>query len=275
MSETLTRAISGAVYVALLLTACWYSEVSFKILIGAFLVMTTLEFSKLIKFNSLIGFGIAIVLYAVFGFFNNIGQTYDMHIATLSVLTGIWLIQKLFRKEDLVLTRYVVKYTLFIFYIVFSFIIMVKIPMIEEISELTLEPEIVYRPGQIIGIFILIWVNDTFAYLVGKSIGKHKLFMRVSPKKTIEGFLGGMVFTIVTGVLIGLYFLEEPVFKWVVIAVISVVFSTLGDLIQSKFKRSANVKDSGTIMPGHGGIYDRLDSIIFVAPFVFLFYQFI
>lgn len=198
-----------------------------------------------------------------------------MHIAILSVLTGVWLIQKLFRKEDIVLTKYVVKYALLIFYIVFSFIIMVKIPMIEEVSELTLEPAVVYRPGQIIGIFVLIWVNDTFAYLVGKSIGKHKLFVRVSPKKTIEGFLGGMVFTIVTGVLIGLYFLEEPIFKWVVIAVISVVFSTLGDLVQSKFKRTANVKDSGTIMPGHGGIYDRLDSIIFVAPFVFLFYQFI
>lgn len=275
MSETLTRAISGAVYVALLLTACWYSEVSFKILIGAFLVMTTIEFSRLVKFNSLIGFAIAIVLYTIFGFFNNIGQTYDMYIAILSVLTGVWLIQKLFRNEDLILTRNVVKYTLFIFYIVFSFIIMVKIPMIKEIVKDTQETIIVYKPGQIIGIFVLIWVNDTFAYLVGKSIGKHKLFLRVSPKKTIEGFLGGMVFTIITGVLIGFYFLEEPVFKWIVIAVISVVFSTLGDLVQSKFKRGANVKDSGTIMPGHGGIYDRLDSIIFVAPFVFLFYQFI
>lgn len=275
MSETLTRAISGAVYVALLLTACWYSEVSFKILIGAFLVMTTIEFSRLVKFNSLIGFAIAIVLYTIFGFFNNIGQTYDMYIAILSVLTGVWLIQKLFRNEDLILTRNAVKYTLFIFYIVFSFIIMVKIPMIKEIVKDTQGTIIVYKPGQIIGIFVLIWVNDTFAYLVGKSIGKHKLFLRVSPKKTIEGFLGGMVFTIITGVLIGFYFLEEPVFKWIVIAVISVVFSTLGDLVQSKFKRGANVKDSGTIMPGHGGIYDRLDSIIFVAPFVFLFYQFI
>lgn len=275
MSETLTRAISGAVYVALLLTACWYSEVSFKILIGAFLVMTTIEFSRLVKFNSLIGFAIAIVLYTIFGFFNNIGQTYDMYIAILSVLTGVWLIQKLFRNEDLILTRNVVKYTLFIFYIVFSFIIMAKIPMIKEIVKDTQETIIVYKPGQIIGIFVLIWVNDTFAYLVGKSIGKHKLFLRVSPKKTIEGFFGGMLSTIITGVLIGFYFLEEPVFKWIVIAVISVVFSTLGDLVQSKFKRGANVKDSGTIMPGHGGIYDRLDSIIFVAPFVFLFYQFI
>lgn len=275
MSETLTRAISGAVYVALLLTACWYSEVSFKILIGAFLVMTTIEFSRLVKFNSLIGFAIAIVLYTIFGFFNNIGQTYDMYIAILSVLTGVWLIQKLFRNEDLILTRNAVKYTLFIFYIVFSFIIMVKIPMIKEIVKDTQETIIVYKPGQIIGIFVLIWVNDTFAYLVGKSIGKHKLFLRVSPKKTIEGFFGGMLSTIITGVLIGFYFLEEPVFKWIVIAVISVVFSTLGDLVQSKFKRGANVKDSGTIMPGHGGIYDRLDSIIFVAPFVFLFYQFI
>ncbi len=265
MSETLTRAISGAVYVALLLTACWYSEVSFKILIGAFLVMTTIEFSKLIKFNSLVGFGIAMALYATFGFFNNIGNTYNLHIAALSALVGVWLIQKLFSKRPLEFKNYFVKYTLFIFYIVFSFIIMAKIPLMDG----------VYKPGQIISIFVLIWMNDTFAYLVGKSIGKHKLFERISPKKTIEGFLGGMLFTIVTGVLIASYFLDEPIFKWVIIAVISVIFSTLGDLIESKFKRSAGVKDSGTIMPGHGGIYDRLDSIIFVAPFVFLFYQFI
>ena len=137
-----------------------------------------------------------------------------------------------------------------------------------------------YNPKIILGLFILIWTNDTFAYLVGKSMGKHKLFERVSPKKTIEGFLGGAVFAAFAGFLISkLYIQPNPAFSaksiliWTIIALIVSVFGTIGDLIESKFKRIAGVKDSGSIMPGHGGILDRLDSVIFVAPIIFLFYQ--
>ena len=130
----------------------------------------------------------------------------------------------------------------------------------------------------IIIIFLMIWINDTFAYLVGKTFGKHKLFEKISPKKTIEGFLGGAVFTIAFSFFIPMLFgwvKEDNRWIWIVQAIIIVIFATLGDLVESKFKRSANVKDSGNIMPGHGGILDRLDSIIFAAPFIFLFYQII
>ena len=120
---------------------------------------------------------------------------------------------------------------------------------------------------------MLIWTNDTFAYLVGKNFGKHKLFPSVSPKKTIEGFIGGLLFSVICGILLGKYFIGvKHIYFWVVIAIIVSIFSTLGDLIESKLKRIAGVKDSGTIMPGHGGILDRLDSIIFVIPFINLFY---
>jgi phosphatidate cytidylyltransferase len=137
-----------------------------------------------------------------------------------------------------------------------------------------------YNPKIIIGLFILIWTNDTFAYLVGKSMGKHKLFERISPKKTIEGFIGGVLFAVFAGFLISkLYIKPNPEFSdksiliWTIIAVIAGFFGTIGDLIESKFKRVAGVKDSGIIMPGHGGILDRFDSVIFVAPIVFLFYK--
>ena len=133
-----------------------------------------------------------------------------------------------------------------------------------------------YNPKIIIGIFILIWTNDTFAYIVGKSIGKHKLYEKISPKKTIEGFLGGIVFAVLASYLIATYYIEgkqTAQFIWLGFALIVGVFGTIGDLIESKFKRIANVKDSGAIMPGHGGVLDRLDSVIFVAPFIFLFYQ--
>ena len=116
--------------------------------------------------------------------------------------------------------------------------------------------------------------------MVGKSIGKHKLFEKISPKKTIEGFLGGILFAIFAGFLISKYYiqanpnhLQKSIIIWISIAVIVGIMGTIGDLIESKFKRIAGVKDSGKIMPGHGGILDRLDSVIFVAPFIFLFYQ--
>lgn len=275
MSETLVRAISGAVYVAVLLVACWYSEVSFKILMGIFLVLATVEASRLIRFNPLIGFILSIGLYFVFGFFNNFGNTSNLFITVFAVLTGFWLLRKLFSSDSLIVNNDIFKYLLFVGYVVLPFIIITKIPLLNGY----------YQPSAIISIFLMIWVNDTFAYLVGKTFGKHKLLERISPKKTIEGFLGGAAFTVAVSLLIGKYFLEifgtnnqeyifNPVF-WIVLAIIVVIFATLGDLVESKFKRSANVKDSGNIMPGHGGILDRLDSIIFVAPFVYLFYQII
>jgi len=130
-----------------------------------------------------------------------------------------------------------------------------------------------YNPKILISILILIWANDTFAYVVGKSIGKNKLFPSVSPKKTIEGFIGGIVFTVISSALLSKFYIESNIlYIWIIIAIIVSIFSTLGDLIQSKFKRVAGIKDSGKIMPGHGGILDRLDSIIFVIPFINLFY---
>jgi phosphatidate cytidylyltransferase len=137
-----------------------------------------------------------------------------------------------------------------------------------------------YNPKIIIGLFILVWTNDTFAYIVGKSIGKNKLYEKISPKKTIEGFIGGIVFALIAGYLISKYYIkaspqfsEKSIIIWCSIALIVGVVGTIGDLIESKFKRIAGVKDSGKIMPGHGGILDRLDSVIFVAPIIFLFYQ--
>jgi phosphatidate cytidylyltransferase len=116
-------------------------------------------------------------------------------------------------------------------------------------------------------------MNDTFAYLVGISIGKNKLFEKISPKKTIEGFVGGIFFSMITGIILATYYLYQSIIQWIILALIIGVFGTLGDLIESKFKRNAGVKDSGTIMPGHGGFLDRLDSIIFVAPYIYIFYQ--
>ena len=123
-----------------------------------------------------------------------------------------------------------------------------------------------YQPFIVLCLVILIWTNDSFAYLVGKNFGKHKLFPSVSPKKTIEGFIGGVVFSLIASYVIYRYVGEFSLINWLFIGLIASVLGTFGDLVESKFKRQAQVKDSGTIMPGHGGLLDRLDSIIFSSP---------
>jgi phosphatidate cytidylyltransferase len=170
----------------------------------------------------------------------------------------------LFEKKDRFLDTQA-KYVFLIGYLIIPIIIFTKIPFINN----------QYLPEIIISILVIIWCNDTFAYLVGITMGKNKLFERISPKKTVEGFVGGVVFAVVAGILLAHFYLHQDLIKWIIIAMIVSAFGTLGDLIESKFKRLAGVKDSGHIMPGHGGFLDRLDSIIFVAPFVYLFYQII
>lgn len=123
----------------------------------------------------------------------------------------------------------------------------------------------------LIGFFILNWTSDTGAYLVGSAIGKNKLLERISPKKTIEGSLGGLIFAISIAYLISMAFNQVSLLDWIIISILIVVFGTSGDLFESMIKRKAEVKDSGKLIPGHGGILDRFDSILFSAPVVFVY----
>ena len=120
-----------------------------------------------------------------------------------------------------------------------------------------------------LGIILLIWTSDTMAYFTGKAIGKNKLFPSVSPGKTIEGSLGAGVFSIIVGCLFA-FILQESFSKWIVLAIIIWILGTLGDLVESKLKRSQNVKDSGSVLKGHGGFLDRFDSLVLLIPFLLL-----
>jgi phosphatidate cytidylyltransferase len=125
--------------------------------------------------------------------------------------------------------------------------------------------------GILLGYFLILWLNDTGAYLIGSAIGKNHLFERISPGKTWEGSIGGMIFALLTALLLSNYFTGFPTWQWMVMALIIVVFGTLGDLVESMLKRSLGIKDSGNIMPGHGGILDRFDAVLLSAPAVFVF----
>lgn len=125
-----------------------------------------------------------------------------------------------------------------------------------------------YNPHIILGYFFLLWTNDTGAYIVGVSIGRHKLWERISPKKTWEGFIGGVVLTVGIAYFISHYFTDLSPVLWILIAFIISVFGTLGDLVESMFKRSLDIKESGSILPGHGGILDRFDGVLLSTPIV-------
>lgn len=119
----------------------------------------------------------------------------------------------------------------------------------------------------VLGLLLLTWMNDTGAYLVGSNFGKHLLFPQVSPKKTWEGTIGGVVITFITAALFSHFTGEMRLFDWMILAAIVATFGTLGDLVESMLKRSVGVKDSGNLLPGHGGVLDRFDAFIFVLPF--------
>lgn len=129
----------------------------------------------------------------------------------------------------------------------------------------------VYHHNLLLGFFFLIWMNETGAYIVGTALGRHRLFERVSPKKSWEGFFGGGLFAVITAVVISRFYTNIMTIDWLFISLIVLVFSTYGDLFESLFKRSINAKDSGTILPGHGGVLDRFDGVIMAAPFVFVY----
>jgi len=290
MGETLKRSISGAIYIIILLTSILYSTESFFVLFGLFLIITISEFCNLIQINKVAPILFGAVFYTSVTlishynlvvsktinviFHNNISISVNVEQLDL-ILLGTTLIVSakciLFLFNDKIQKISISsKYLYLLGYIILPFIFITKISF--GVKD--------YNPKIIIGLFILIWTNDTFAYIVGKSIGKNKLFEIISPKKTIEGFFGGVIFAIFAGYLISKYYIkatsefsDKSILIWTIIAVIVGVMGTIGDLIESKFKRIAGVKDSGKIMPGHGGILDRLDSVIFVAPFVFLFYK--
>ncbi len=121
----------------------------------------------------------------------------------------------------------------------------------------------------LLGFFSLVWCNDTGAYLVGVTMGKHKLYERISPKKTWEGFIGGVLFTFLAAYIIFKLTLLASLEVWMAAGFLVSTFGTLGDLIESMLKRNVNIKDSGSILPGHGGILDRFDAVLFAAPMVF------
>ena len=274
MKESNKRIISGSVFGGLFI-ASLYTHVSFALLTFIFGIISTNEFNKLTKQKGIgyyIVFSIIYIYFALTEYLLNINNQPNSWFNDLkdtllifSIFISLFLLRDLFSTKNLTIVL-IKKYFRFVFYVTSSFIFIYLIANFNGF----------YDPSIILGCFILIWVNDSFAYMVGKKFGKQKLFYSISPHKTVEGFLGGLLFCCISASIVSRYVDDSiSTSNWLTMAIIVSVFGTLGDLIESKFKRESNVKDSGKIMPGHGGILDRLDSIIFASPYIYLFLKLI
>ena len=258
MRELLRRSITGIVYVFLLLSCVFLSSDAFDFLFMAFGLACLYEFKKLVQIKGYYVFvGYLALWWAFIYLIHDLAIVKTLLVVTLTV--DLALLVYLFSKKETELNN-LQKYLVAIFYIGGGCIFLTMIPYNSESFAKLL----------IMGVFMVIWVNDSFAYLVGKTIGRHKLFERVSPKKTIEGSLGGLIFALIAAYMMSNYESIITMEQWIIMAVVIVIAGNLGDLLQSKFKRVAGVKDSGAILPGHGGIWDRLDSLVFAAPFAYL-----
>ena len=269
MKETVTRAISGSLYVGLLIGSLFWQH-ALTALFFVFGLICMGEFKKLIQLKSILPYIIFSILYLSFAYWKLISESLvgfnetSQIVLVITIFVQLILIKDLFSEKTIPLfssKRFIIT----TFYLSSGFVCLICIANFYE----------KFTPLLLLGSFILVWVNDTFAYIVGKNFGKQKLFSSISPKKTVEGFLGGLFFSCIASYFIW-YFTDTLTFtNWLILGIIVSVFGTIGDLIESKFKRQAGVKDSGVIMPGHGGLLDRLDSIIFAAPFIFLYLRLI
>ena len=256
MKELFVRTLSGVLYISIVIFTLFASHEWFIGLFFILALITLNEFLRIVKVKSLIPY---LLLAGTLFFFSY--KEIDMVAIYILLIATIFVNLFLF-KEVLVLYKFSLfekrRYLYIFFYIINGFVFLTLIP-----------------PKFIIGVFILIWSNDTFAYLIGKRFGKRKLIERISPKKTLEGFFGGIIGTIIAGFFIFIYTSLLSLVIWLLLALIISIIGTIGDLIQSKFKRQVGLKDSGRLMPGHGGLYDRLDSIIYASPFVYGFLELI
>jgi phosphatidate cytidylyltransferase len=265
MSNLLTRAISGLIYALAILSACFGGPAAQIALASVITVFAVLEWMRIGRHkvhwatSLLIMFAIFISIYTFSGIF-------DVNYVTTQVCRGllamsfvaIFLVQAF--QKDTGSRR--------LFHTSFA-LLYIGVPMI-------LLPMVGYYHGEeqpwvLASVFVLIWCNDSFAYLLGSAIGKHKIFPRISPNKTWEGFLGGVVSTVLAAVIFHHYLPIMPFWGWLGLALVVLIFGTLGDLFESAIKRSYNIKDSGKFMPGHGGILDRIDSLLFALPMAYFY----
>lgn len=268
VSNLQKRTIYGAVYVLVMLAGTILHPISFVLIFSAVLVFTQFEFYAMVEQaghrpSKWVGTVAGLLFFLIsFGLASNLLPK-QLGFSFIPIILFM-LIFEIFSSDKNTLENSGLSVLGFIY-------IAAPFSLMNFIAHSSMDGNVnTFYPWILVGVYLIIWTNDSFAYLLGTAFGKHRLFERISPKKSWEGFIGGAVFAIVMGIVNAVLFQSLSMLSWIVIAVLTVCFGTLGDLFQSKLKREIGVKDSGTILPGHGGFLDRLDSLLFVIPAVFI-----
>lgn len=258
------RTISGAIFVAIVIASILLSPYTFAV---TFVVITALalhEFYKLthkpgeVDVNLTVGVIGGVILFVSSFLYANKVVTFPVYPIYGFYVLAV-LIAELFRKKNNPVNNWAY-FVLGQIYIALPFSLLNFILFISG-----------YQPILLMAVFITIWVNDTGAYVSGMTFGKHKMFERISPKKTWEGFIGGAIAAILSGYIFSRFIPDISLIQWLIFSELVVIFGTLGDLSESLVKRTEHVKDSGNVIPGHGGILDRFDSMLMAAPVIFIY----
>lgn len=265
MRSFFNRSISGIIYALLFIGAIFNSKESYLTLIFIFAIICLWEFFKLLKIKNLLLYLFSLTSASLLFFISFQIPSLIHFFLVLSLSGSIQLLIGLFLKKKHYPAGIFSKIEITVRYLLLSFLFLALLPFVD--GE--------YKESIILSPILFVWINDTFAFVVGKNLGRIKLFKTISPKKTVEGFVAGIVFTVVAAIILSRYIDFLSTVQWIVIALIVSVLGSLGDLVESKFKRQAKISDSGTIMPGHGGLLDRLDSLLFVAPFLYLYINYL
>lgn len=264
MSELLQRSLTGVAYVVIVVLSTIIHPYLFALVFAGFMSVALLEFYSLYEKigaspQKTVGLLLSLALFLFF-FLSANGFIGNKYLWIITLLPPLLLLGGLFHPHPNSLTNCAAT-ALGIFY--------VALPL-GLLHFLLIPAKLNYYPGILLGIFLIIWMYDSMAYLVGSTFGKHKICTKISPGKSWEGLIGGAVFAVIMGLLNAVIFNRLDMLNWVVIALLIIVFGTSGDFFESKLKREAGVKDSGGIMPGHGGMLDRFDSLLFAAPVIFV-----
>lgn len=293
MNNTVVRSISGTIFLGIVTGSLWWDPVAFAlVMLFAILVMTK-EFLSISLGNayktsrsiSLIGVFMLYLLFFLY-YHNNIAIKFFW---LLTFPYAGMIISILYEKENnisknKVIEKNVLKSTLTeneSSYLKTGFIMMAPLYIALPFSltnTILFDSTGFYMPHTLLAMFIILWSCDVGAYVFGISFGQkngHKLFPSISPKKSWEGFFGGAFAASVSGYIFSIFIPQLTLVEWIVFSEIIVVFGTYGDLIESLLKRTVNVKDSGTAIPGHGGLLDRFDSMLLAAPLIYIYLSFV
>lgn len=267
MKEFFTRTLTGAALAVLILGAIIWSPWAFFSVMAVFTFIGLSEFNKLFQSSgkgTLIYYFVGLSVYALTALTGM--SIIDYSNVLLIILSFFVLIlAELFRGTEHS-WRHASGSVIGILYVAMPFGMMNAFYLVKS-ADMTF-------PWILLALFILVWVNDSFAYILGSTLGKHKLSQKFSPKKSWEGTIGGIVFTLVFAWIFSRITTELTLIQWLFFGIIVSIFADLGDLAESMLKRNAGVKDSGKLFPGHGGVLDRFDAVLFVTPFLF-FYLFL